>query len=63
MKKRPVKNYDILKAKSAYNAIGHVFCPILKKDIVFNAKGFHHLRYKPDGTPRTIKEGSESAIF
>ena len=43
-------------AKAAYSSIGSVFCPALQKDIIFNAKGFHHLHYKPDGTPRNIAE-------
>lgn len=45
-----------MSAKSTYNAIGSVFCPILDKNIIFNAKGFHHLHYKPDGTPRKTQE-------
>lgn len=43
-------------AKITYNEIGSVVCPILGKEVIFNAKGFHHLHYKPDGTPRDIKE-------
>jgi hypothetical protein len=42
--------------KTTYNSIGVVFCPILRKNVVFNAKGFHHLHYKPDGTPRDVPE-------
>ena len=42
--------------KISYTSIGKVFCPILNKDDVFNAKGFHHLHYKPDGTPRKVAE-------
>lgn len=42
--------------KTSYLAIGSVYCPILGKTVVFNAKGFHHLHYKPDGTPRDISE-------
>ena len=40
----------------AYDSIGRVFCQILQKNIVFNAKGFYHLRYKPNGTARTVAE-------
>ena len=43
-------------AKTTYSAIESVFCPILNKDVIFNAKGFHHLHYKPDGTPRDTNE-------
>jgi len=39
-----------------YSEVQHVFCAILEKEIVFNAKGFHHLHYKPDGTSRTVEE-------
>lgn len=39
-----------------YDSIGRIFCPILQKNIVFNAKGFHHLHYKPDGTARNVQE-------
>lgn len=42
--------------KITYNSIGSIFCPILNKEIIFNAKGFHHLHYKPDGTPRNTSE-------
>ncbi|MCX6713965.1 MAG: hypothetical protein NTV48_02565, partial [Candidatus Vogelbacteria bacterium] len=42
--------------KITYNNIKSVFCPILNKTVVFNAKGFHHLHYKPDGTARKIPE-------
>jgi hypothetical protein len=43
-------------AKTTYTAVNSVYCPILNKDIIFNAKGFHHLQYKPDGTPRKTNE-------
>lgn len=43
-------------ARSTYNAIGSVSCLVINKNVVFNAKGFHHLHYKPDGTARTIAE-------
>ena len=45
-----------LNARMAYDSIGRVFCQILQKNIVFNAKGFYHLRYKPNGTARTVAE-------
>ena len=42
--------------RATYNSIGIVHCPALKADIVFNARGFHHLLYEPDGTARTVRE-------
>ena len=42
--------------REVYNNVGKIFCPILNVDIVFNAKGFHHLLYKPDGTARDVNE-------
>lgn len=58
MKQSPEEYCKLLitTAKTAYNEIGSVFCPILNKDVVFNAKGFHHLSYKPDGTARNVNE-------
>lgn len=49
-------NLLTLTTRTAYDAIDRVFCQILQKNIVFNAKGFYHLRYKPDGTARTVAE-------
>lgn len=45
-----------INTRSVYDSVGSVFCQILQKNIVFNAKGFHHLHYKPDGTARTVSE-------
>lgn len=39
-----------------YQNIGKVFCPILGEDVIFNAKGFYHLRYDGKGKIRTNKE-------
>ena len=46
----------IANTKIAYDTIGRVYCSILGENVVFNAKGFHHLLYKPDGTARDILE-------
>jgi hypothetical protein len=32
--------------KVFYQKIGTVHCPALRANVVFNAEGFHHLRYK-----------------
>jgi len=42
--------------RATYDAIKSVHCAILKKDAIFNARGFYHLSYKPDGTARNVKE-------
>lgn len=39
-----------------YKTIGKVWCPILNQNIVFNAKGFYHLRYDSFGKERTKQE-------
>jgi len=46
----------IINTRAIYDTIGRIYCPILDKSIVFNAKGFHHLLYKPDGTARDVSE-------
>jgi len=43
-------------AKYTYDSIKSVFCPVLNKDVLFNARGFYHLSYKADGTPRDVRE-------
>lgn len=39
-----------------YQSIGKVFCPVLSADVIFNAKGFYHLRYDGAGKQRLVKE-------
>jgi len=38
-----------------YKKIGKVYCSILKEYVIFNSKGFYHLRYSGD-RERTVKE-------
>ena len=48
---------EFLKEKRAwYKTVGKVYCPILNEEIVFNSKGFYHLRYDSHGKQRNIKE-------
>ena len=48
---------EFIKEKQAwYKTIGKIHCPILNEDIVFNSKGFYHLRYDSFGKQRSIKE-------
>lgn len=63
--KEQEENFEIINtsAKITYMSIESVFCPVLNKNIVFNAKGFHHLHYKPDGTPRTTAEKIHKLIL
>lgn len=39
-----------------YKAVRKSYCPILNEDIIFNAKGFHHLLFDGLGHPRSHKE-------
>ncbi len=39
-----------------YKTVGEVFCPIIDESVVFNSKGFYHLKYKSNGTKRPSKE-------
>lgn len=49
--------------REVYDKIGSIFCPCLKENVTFNAKGFHHLLYEPIGTPRDIKERIHKLIL
>lgn len=42
-------------AEDFYNSIEKVYCPALKAEVIFNAKGFHHLRYNNPGSERDKK--------
>ena len=52
-----MKNYKNLleEKRNWYKTIGKVYCPLLKEEVVFNSKGFHHLMYS-NGRRRPIKE-------
>lgn len=54
----PRKNFqDFLKKHRAlYKKIKCIKCPILNEDIVFNSKGFYHLRYDSHGKMRSLRE-------
>jgi hypothetical protein len=56
--KDQIEYCNILKTstRETYNNIEKVFCPVLKEYVIFNARGFHHLLYKPDGTARDVCE-------
>jgi hypothetical protein len=50
---------DFLREKRTwYKTIGTVHCPILNEQVVFNSKGFYHIRYDSFGKARSIKEQS-----
>ena len=42
--------------RAHYKSIKDCWCPILKERIIFNSKGFHHLRYNGAGHKRSVKE-------
>jgi len=52
------KNFKkfIREKRAWYKKIKKVYCPCLKQDIIFNSKGFYHLRYDSHGKMRAIKE-------
>lgn len=39
-----------------YKKIDRVLCPVLNDWVIFNAKGFYHLRYRGTGKMRSEKE-------
>jgi len=48
---------EFLREKRAwYKTIGKVYCPILNEHVLFNSKGFYHLRYDSFGKARSVKE-------
>ena len=40
-------------AEEFYKTIGEIYCPYLKEKVVFNAKGWRHLKFKSDRLART----------
>ena len=48
---------ELLKEKRVwYKAVRKSYCPILNEDVIFNAKGFHHLLFDGLGHARSNKE-------
>ncbi len=48
---------ELLREKRAwYKTIGKVYCSILKEYVIFNSKGFYHLRYDTHEKERAVKE-------
>jgi len=51
---------DFLKVKNNaeifYGTIGEVYCPYFKQNIVFNAKGLRHLKFKSDRQARLARD-------
>lgn len=53
----PTNFKEFLKEKSAwYKSVKSVDCPILNETVIFNSKGFYHLRYDSHGKQRSKKE-------
>jgi len=42
--------------RSWYKTVKKVYCPCLKTDVIFNSKGFYHVRYDGSGKERPINE-------
>lgn len=51
------KDFEEVKtsAEIMYSNLGEVYCPYFKEKIIFNAKGFRHLKFKSDQVAR-VKE-------
>ena len=50
---------EFLKEKRAwYKTVKSVKCPILNEKVIFNSKGFYHLRYDSFGKERNMREQS-----
>jgi len=43
-------------ARGRYDKLERVYCPCIKTHVVFNARGFYHLRYHTSGRGRGRKE-------
>ncbi len=50
--------FEIFKEKRRkdYNTWKPIYSPALGEQIFFNSKGFNHLRFRTDGTPRNFRE-------
>jgi hypothetical protein len=46
----------IQRAKVIYDKEKEIYCPYLNQKITLSSDGFNHLQYKPNRTPRNIKE-------
>ncbi|MES2023774.1 MAG: hypothetical protein V4439_03760 [Patescibacteria group bacterium] len=44
------------KAKALYEFRKEIHCPYFQTKIILNSDGFNHLQYKPNRTPRNLKE-------
>jgi len=42
-----------------YKTVKNIYCPCLKIIVIFNSKGFYHLRYNSAGKERSINEQVE----
>ncbi|OGG40502.1 hypothetical protein A2118_03900 [Candidatus Kaiserbacteria bacterium GWA2_50_9] len=48
---------DFIEEKRAwYKTVEKVYCPILNQYVIFNSKGFYHLRYDSHGKRRDVRE-------
>ena len=43
------------KRKAWYDNIKKVYCPCINEDVIFNSKGFHHIKYDGSGRARSKK--------
>jgi hypothetical protein len=45
-----------LTSRALYERMDKAYCSVLKEDVIFNMRGFHHLLYNSDGTARDTHE-------
>ena len=46
----------INKRKIWYDNVKKIYCPCISEDIIFNSKGFHHIKYDGSGRARSKKQ-------
>ena len=49
--------------RSWYKTIKKVYCPCLKTYIIFNSKGFHHVRFDGKGKRRSIEDETRRLLL
>ena len=42
--------------KTWYNKVKKIYCPCINEDVIFNSKGFHHIKYDGSGRARSKRE-------
>lgn len=58
MNKISQKEFDIIKsnAELIYRGFGEIYCPYFQEKIIFNSKGFEHVRFKRRNHARNLQD-------